>query len=88
MRFNDDVIFLFFSVASAIKDSLTDAERNKQSEEAQAKYETNEKDKEIQLLNKDKALQNIAFEQQTTQRNAFILGFVLVLALVIFVYRS
>ncbi len=78
----------YFKLASAIKDSLTDVERNKQSEEAQAKYETNEKDKEIQLLNKDKALKNIAFEQQTTQRNAFILGFVLVLALVVFVYRS
>lgn len=78
----------YFKLATAIIDSLSDVERNKQAEEAQAKYETNEKDKEIQLLNKDKDLQNIALEKQTTQRNAFIIGFVLVLALVIFVYRG
>lgn len=78
----------FFKLATAIKDSLADIERNKQAEEAQAKFETNEKDKEILLLNKDKDLQNIALEKQTTQRNAFIIGFVLVLALVIFVYRG
>ncbi len=78
----------YFKLATAIRDSLSDVERNKQAEEAQAKYETTEKDKEIQLLNKDKDLQNIAFEKQTAQRNAFILGFVLVLALVVFVYRG
>ncbi len=78
----------YFKLATAIRDSLSDVERNKQAEEAQAKYETTEKDKEIQLLNKDKDLQNIALEKQTTQRNAFIIGFVLVLALVVFVYRG
>lgn len=78
----------YYKIGTAMKDSLSDIDRNKQAAEAQAKYETNEKDKEIQLLNKDKALQNIALEKQTTQRNAFIIGFVLVLALVVFVYRG
>lgn len=87
--------FEYFKLASAIKDSLSDAERNKQSADAQAKFDSNEKDKEIQLLNKDKALQEIEIgrqtaesEKQQAQRNVFILGFVMLLALVIFVYRG
>jgi serine phosphatase RsbU (regulator of sigma subunit) len=85
----------YYKLATAIKDSLTDNERNKQFAESQAKFESNEKDKEIQLLNKDKALQHIELERQTAeaekqqaQRNAFILGFLMLLALVVFVYRG
>jgi len=63
--------------------------------ELQEKYEAEKRDKEIELLNKDKLLQIVEIDKkaaevkkQTTQKYAFILGFVLVLALALVVYKG
>lgn len=70
------------------KDSLLNIETAKQVSELSTIYETEKKQKEIELLNKDKALKQVELNkkdlevtQKRTERNAFILGFALVLVL-------
>jgi tetratricopeptide (TPR) repeat protein len=48
----------------AIKDSLFANSRQKELLEAQTKFESEKKDKEIQLLNRDKQLKDLALQQQ------------------------
>jgi hypothetical protein len=48
----------------AIKDSLFASSRQKELLEAQAKFELEKKDKEIQLLNRDKQLKDLQLQQQ------------------------
>ncbi len=84
--------------ASDLKDSLTSAEINKQMTDMNTKYESEKKDKEIIILNKDKKIKDAEIERQkaetdrqNTQRNAFIAGFLLVLVLggfVLYGYRQ
>ena len=86
---------IYYKRSSNISDSLMDEEKNKLLAEAQTKYETNKKDKEIELLNKDKTLmdvrmakQGLEVEKQQAQRNVFIVGFGLLLVLSGFIYRG
>jgi serine phosphatase RsbU (regulator of sigma subunit) len=80
---------------SDLKDTLLDQETSKQITEIGTKYDTEKKDKEIKLLNKDKILketeiqkQKAETEKQAAQRNAFIIGFALVLVLALFIFRG
>lgn len=73
---------------SRMNDSLLSKESAKQVAEMSVQYETEKKEKEIQLLNKSKALQQTEIEKknaevsrQKTQRNALIAGFLMVLLL-------
>jgi serine phosphatase RsbU (regulator of sigma subunit)/tetratricopeptide (TPR) repeat protein len=67
----------------SLKDTLFNREKYQQVTEIQTKYETEKKQKEIELLEKDKALQNTEIEKQITQKYAFISGFALMLILAI-----
>lgn len=55
----------------ALKDSILNAEKMRQINELQTKYETTQKEKEIELLEKEK-------EQETLLRNAFLAGLILI----------
>lgn len=70
------------------KDSMMNESTSKQLAELDKKFESAKKDKE--LLQKDAALvkQSAETEKQTTQRNYFILGFLMMLILVVFVFRG
>lgn len=55
----------------AVKDSILNAEKSRQINELQTKYETRQKEQEIALLEKEK-------EQEAMLRNAFMAGLVLI----------
>jgi len=73
--------FEFEKMLHYISDSLYNAESSRQIAEMQTKYETEKKDKE--LLKKE--AEN---KQKTTERNAFIAGFGLMIVLVFFIFRG
>ncbi len=85
----------YYKLYTDAKDSLFNEEKHKQITEIQTKYETEKKEKEIVLLNKEKKLQKVEIEKKDAevkkknlQRNAFIAGFVLLLLLAIVIFRS
>lgn len=76
----------YYKLYSEIKDTLLNESNNKQIIQMQALYESEKKDGEIALLSKDKALketeiltQKMQSEKQRSQRNIFIVGFIIVL---------
>ncbi len=73
----------YHDLHAQMKDSLFDETTSKQLSEMETRFETTQKEKEIELLQKDKALQALEIDRQKAQRNLFILGFGLVLALVV-----
>lgn len=72
----------------ATNDSLFRSDKTKAITEMETKYQTEKKQKEIELLEKDKVLQNQEIEKQTVIRNAFIVGFGLVAILAIIILYS
>lgn len=70
-----------------INDSLYNSEKSELITEMSTKYETEKKDKEISLLNKDRALQDARLEQQQSLRNFLIVGIIMVLALLGMIYN-
>ncbi|MBI5540106.1 MAG: tetratricopeptide repeat protein [Bacteroidia bacterium] len=70
----------------ALNDSLFNEETQKQFAEMQTRFETNQKQKEIELLHKEKTLKNIELSQKNeilTKQKTIILSVVFVLILVI-----
>ncbi len=61
--------FEYHSLYSEIKDTILNESNSKQIAEMKTKYETEKKDKEIQLLNKDKEIQATELKRQTLIRN-------------------
>jgi serine phosphatase RsbU (regulator of sigma subunit) len=80
--------FIFKEKYMALNDSLLNTDMNKQIAEADAKYKTEKKQTEIELLNKDKIIQQTKIDNQQTQRNGFIIGLILLIVLIIFIYKS
>ena len=80
--------FDYYQLFSNIKDTLLNEESSKQIAEMNVKYESEKKDKE--LLKKDAELskQQVDGQRKKIQRNAFIVGFILILVLAVFVFRS
>jgi serine phosphatase RsbU (regulator of sigma subunit) len=71
-----------------INDSIFNSEKSNQITEMQEKYDSNKKQQEIELQNTLIAKQNAEVEQQTTQKFAFGIGFVLALGLLFIAYRG
>ncbi|MGZ4044454.1 MAG: tetratricopeptide repeat protein [Bacteroidia bacterium] len=71
-----------------VKDSLLSQHNQNQINEIQTKYETDKRDKEIELLNKDKLLRESVIEKQNAQRMAFIIGIVFLLVFLFIVAGS
>ncbi len=78
----------YHKLFSDIKDSLLNEQSSKQIAEMNTKYDSEKKDKE--LIKKDVEInkQNAETEKQNLQRNAFIIGFILVFILAFFIFRS
>jgi serine phosphatase RsbU (regulator of sigma subunit) len=62
-----------------LKDSLNNLDNKKYLSDLEKQYDTEKKEKEIALLNKDKEMQSVLLSKQATQRNYLIGGCVLVL---------
>jgi two-component sensor histidine kinase len=70
-----------FQLYKKLNDSIFNATKSKQIEELQISYETDQKDKNIQLLKKQAQLQRNQVEQTRTTRNMMIGGTVMLLLL-------
>lgn len=80
--------FSYFKRAKLLSDSIYNSENSKQLGELETKYHTEKKQKEIEILNKDKKLQSIEIREQKFQKIVFIVGFIMVLSLSVFIFRS
>jgi len=72
----------------AISDSIRNESFSKQMAEMETKYQTEKKDTEINLLNKQNALEKEKVERQKIQLYATGLGIILLLGLSFVIYRS
>jgi tetratricopeptide (TPR) repeat protein len=87
--------YTYYKLYTEVKDSMFNEQSQKQISEMEAKYQAEKKDIEIHMLNTDKALSKAELEKQTEKtarqsvlKNAFIVGFSLVLVFAFFVFRS
>ena len=71
-----------------MNDSLNSAENKKFIQKLAEEFQTEQKDQEISLLNKDKLLKDSELKKQATQRNYLLGGLAMVLVFLIFMYRS
>ncbi len=71
-----------------MKDSMMNQEKTKQMNEMSAKYESEKQEKAIELLTKDKQLQEIEIKQQNVVIYAGAVGFALVIILVFLIYTG
>ena len=80
--------FEFHTKYSDLKDTLLNEKNSRQLTEMNMRFETAKKDKE--LIKKDAEIkeQQLEANQQSTLRNAFIIGFILVLLLALFILRG
>ena len=76
----------YFKQYSSLRDSLFSDESTKKIAEAEVLYETEKKENSIQLLTKEKELQNLQIDKQKTVRNFLLAISLLILALAIIAY--
>jgi signal transduction histidine kinase/tetratricopeptide (TPR) repeat protein len=72
---------------SEIKDSIFNEENSARIAEMQTKYETEKKEREIEILTRDRAIQDLKLNRQIILRNSLIGGFVLILVLALVLYN-
>lgn len=73
-------------LVSGLKDSILNEEKARQMSEMSAKYESDKQEKEIELLTKDKQLQDTKINKQKLIIISGTIGFVLILVLVFLIY--
>uniref|UniRef100_UPI0037423AD0 sensor histidine kinase n=1 Tax=Hymenobacter pini TaxID=2880879 RepID=UPI0037423AD0 len=73
---------------TALQDSAYAEQHLAQVAELQTRFETEKKEKEIQLLTKERQLQQANLQRQTTLRNLLAAGALLLLLLVVVLYRA
>ncbi|GAB2475248.1 hypothetical protein GCM10011375_23510 [Hymenobacter qilianensis] len=71
-----------------LQDSVFAEQRSAQVAELQTRYETEKKEREIQLLTKDRQIQASQLRRQQLLRNVLLTGTVVLIALAIILYRS
>ncbi|OFY67557.1 MAG: hypothetical protein A3H98_03475 [Bacteroidetes bacterium RIFCSPLOWO2_02_FULL_36_8] len=74
-----EMAYKYHQLYSQLKDSIFNEESSKQVHEMTTKYETEKKEQQIKLLNKDKEIQTKDLQRQKTIRNAVTGGLLLVL---------
>ena len=79
--------YRFQKLYTSLSDSMFNETKNNQIEEMKAKYETDKKDHDIALLNKDKEIREGEIKKQKQLKYSFIGGFGLVIILLLFGYR-
>lgn len=80
--------YMYYEKFYTIKDSLFNIEKMEQMAEMSTRFETERKDKE--LIKKDAEIQfrEVESKQRATQRNAFLIGFVLIGLLALVILKS
>ena len=77
-----------YKLYTIYKDSLLNETNSKQIAQIKAQYEWEQKDKEIELLNKEKAIQQLQLKKQKQAKNYFIVALILFVVLSFFIYRN
>jgi tetratricopeptide (TPR) repeat protein len=79
----------YFEKYHTLNDSLYNVQRAKEINELQTKYETEKKEKQISLLNKEKKLQNVKIQKQRnfTILLAIIIGIILISTVLIYLQK-
>ncbi len=77
----------YYKMHSDIKDSIFTEESGGKIAEMQTKYETEKKEKEIEILSKNNEIQNLEIARQKNLRNSFIVISILIAILVFIIYR-
>lgn len=80
--------FKYQTLLTDIKDTLYNIETDKKLLGIQFDFDLQKKQGEINLLTKDKALQELDIKRQKLAKNAFITGFVLVLIITFIIYKN
>ena len=80
--------FKYQSLYTAIKDTLYNAEMDKRIQAKTLNFDLEKKQGEVNLLTKDKALQDLELQRQKTIRNAMSVTGILLLLLAIGLYRN
>ncbi len=80
--------FEYQKLYAEMKDTILSEESNKQLTEMNTKYESEKKDKELIKKDAEITKQHAEKEKQIILRNAFIMGFTLVLVLAFFIFRG
>ena len=80
--------FIYQSKFSSIKDTLYNIETDKKLGSLQFDFDIKQKQGEINLLTKDKELQEAALKRQRLAKNAFLMGAVLILFITVNLYRN
>lgn len=80
--------FKYQTLLTDIKDTLYNAETDKKLLGLQFDFEIQKKQGQINLLTKDKALQELDLKRQKLAKNAFITGFLLILIITFIIYRN
>ncbi|MES2592099.1 MAG: tetratricopeptide repeat protein [Bacteroidota bacterium] len=78
----------YHKLYSDIKDTLLNEQSSKQIAEMNVKYDSEKKDKELIKKDAEISKHEAETEKQNLQRNAFIIGFSLMLVLAFFIYRG
>jgi len=78
----------YLKLFKLLNDSIYNIESGKKIKEMDAIYQTEKKQKEIELLNKDKELQNAKISKQETQKIGLIAGIILMLVLLVVIFVS
>ncbi|MDP1745474.1 MAG: tetratricopeptide repeat protein [Bacteroidota bacterium] len=78
----------YHKLYSGIKDTLLNEQSSKQITEMNTKYDTEKKDKELIKKDTEITKQQAETDKQILQRNAFIIGFALVIVLAFFIFKG
>ena len=78
----------YFAELKTLEDSLYESDKIKNLQELQKKYDTEKKEKEIEILNKDKKIQATEIKSQKLQKYIFIGGFGFILIITFVFYRN
>ncbi len=80
--------YKFQTLFSDIKDTLFNSETDDKIKGLQFTYEMDKKQSEIDLLTKDKQLQEVSLQKQRFAKNAFLIGLVLILIITFIIFRN
>ncbi|MFH1320240.1 MAG: tetratricopeptide repeat protein [Bacteroidota bacterium] len=85
----------YYKLHTTTKDSLFNAEKNKQITEMETRYQTEKKQKEIELLNKEKEVKNLELKKKDAEVKkqkimiySFIFGIIFILIFLVLLYRQ
>ena len=83
-----DKSLFYYKMAASLRDSMLNAGNLKEINEMSSKYESEKKDKEILQKESEIKEQLAENKQSALERNSFLAGFVLMIALAFFVFRG